>query len=286
VPAAAQASASLDDLVDLLAGRSVTVLTGAGLSTESGIPDYGGLHSETRASRIQYREFTDDPGARRRYWARSAVGWRRVDGAEPNAGHRALAALEQAMVVRGIITQNVDGLHQLAGSRRVVDLHGRLSRVVCLSCGAAGDRRAMQQRLEEANPWVRDVGAEDAPDGDAELNDRRLATFRVPGCGDCGGTLKPDVVFFGESVPKPVLAEAWRLYEESEVLLVVGSSLAVFSGFRFVLRASQEGRPVGLVNLGPTRADDRISVRVTRRAGEVLPMLADAIPRRSPSAPC
>ena len=247
------------------------------MSTESGIPDYGGLESKTRGTRIQYGEFIGDHAARQRYWARAAVGWRRVHAAVPNAAHTAVARLERAGWVRGVITQNVDGLHHRAGSRRVVELHGSLRRVVCLACGATTERADMQVRLEEANPWIADVEAVHAPDGDAELAGRRLFSFVVPECAACGGVLKPDVVFFGESVPKPVVAEAWRLYDEGEVLLVVGSSLAVFSGFRFVLRASKEGRPVGLVNLGPTRGDDRITVRVEGRVGTVLPALAHAL---------
>ena len=265
---------NIDSLVDLIGGRSITVLAGAGCSTDSGIPDYGGLDSRTRKSRIQFRDFIEDPRARRRYWARASIGWRRVRDAEPNAAHHALARLERRERVTGVITQNVDGLHHRAGSSRVVELHGSLDRVVCLDCDAPVDRATVQHRLVRLNPWVAEAGAPEAPDGDAELTDERLAEFDVPGCEICGGVLKPDVVFFGETVPKGVVDDAWQLYEEGEFLLVVGSSLAVFSGFRFVLRASQEDRPVGIVNLGPTRADDRVAVKIDGPLGHVLPELA------------
>jgi len=264
----------LDPLLDLIAGRSVTVLAGAGCSTDSGIPDYGGLGSRTRKSRIQFRDFIEHPHARRRYWARASIGWRRVRDAEPNAAHLALARLERRERVTGVITQNVDGLHHRAGSSRVVELHGSLDRVVCLDCDAPAERAAMQERLMELNPWITQATAPRAPDGDAELTDERLAEFDVPSCEICGGVLKPDVVFFGENVPKGVVNAAWQLYEKGDVLLVVGSSLAVFSGFRFVLRASQDGRLVAIVNLGPTRADDRVAVKIDGPLGQVLPELA------------
>jgi len=269
-----RAAPDLEPLHAFLAGKRIAVLTGAGCSTDSGIPDYGGLESPTRKSRIQYREFVGDHRTRARYWARATIGWRGVAGAQPNRAHVALARLEAVGRLTGIITQNVDGLHRRAGSRRIVELHGSLGRVVCLGCRRPAERTALQSRLEGMNPWLRNAAAPDAPDGDAELTDARLAGLRVPACQACGGVLKPDVVFFGETVPKERVAEAWRVYEAAEALLVVGSSLAVFSGFRFVLRASQEGKPVAVVNLGPTRADDRIDLKIVGNAGEVLHAVA------------
>ncbi len=247
------------------------------MSTESGIPDYGGLASRKRRTRIQYGDFIGEAAARQRYWARAAVGWRRVHSAEPNDGHRAVARLEAAECVVGVITQNVDGLHHQAGSRRVVELHGSLSRVVCLGCGSVVTRLDVQQRLERLNPWIAASEAPHEPDGDAELADERVARFVVPECQACGGILKPDVVFFGERVPKAVTEAAWQLYDEGEVLLVVGSSLAVFSGYRFVLQASKDDRPVAVLNLGPTRGDDRATLKIEGHLGAVLPALADAL---------
>lgn len=267
----------LRPLTDLLAGRTFTVLAGAGMSTESGIPDYGGLASRKRRTRIQYGDFVGKAAARQRYWARAAIGWRRVHAAEPNDGHRAVARLESAECVVGVITQNVDGLHHQAGSRRIVELHGSLSRVVCLGCGSVTTRADVQERLELLNPWIAASDAPHEPDGDAELEDGRVARFVVPQCEPCGGILKPDVVFFGESVPKAVTEAAWQLYEEGEVLLVVGSSLAVFSGYRFVLQASRENRPVAVLNLGPTRGDERAAVKVEGRSSAVLPALVQCL---------
>ncbi len=289
----------LADLVDLLRGRRILVLAGAGCSTESGIPDYRGPNgSLRRRAPIQYGEFVRRPEARTRYWARSTVGWPRLAARRPNAGHAALARLEAPGVVRGVVTQNVDGLHQRAGSRRVVELHGSLGHVRCLECDGRLTRDALQARLEALNAdWVatleRRVSAgeiEWAPDGDAELPDPALDGFRVPDCPACGGLLKPDVVLFGETVPRATVNAAWRLFDEAEALLVVGSSLAVYSGRRFVYRARDNRVPIGVVNLGPTRADDMAAARVEGRLGRVLPRLADALapprgngPRKNPS---
>ncbi len=271
-------------LLGLLRERSVVVLAGAGCSTESGIPDYRGpdgrLHSRKP---MQYGEFVRSAEARTRYWARSAVGWGRVSRARPNAAHLALARLEAAGWARGIITQNVDGLHHAAGSRRVVELHGSLSRVRCLDCGTAVERSEHQRRLRELNPgWLRalEEGAgrvRTAPDGDAELDAAAVDGFVVPGCRECGGVLKPDVVFFGENVPRETVDEAWGLFDEGEVLLVAGSSLTVFSGRRFVYRAVERNVPVVVLNLGPTRADEVAAVKVEGRLGQVLPALADEL---------
>jgi NAD-dependent SIR2 family protein deacetylase len=229
-----------------------------------------------------------NPAARARYWARSTIGWARVSHAAPNAGHRALAELEALGVVRGVITQNVDGLHQAAGSRGVLELHGSLARVRCTACGASQTRDALQGRLAALNPdfVAAAQAAASAPDGDAELSEASYADYRVPECADCGGVLKPDVVFFGESVPRAVVDQAWRIFEQGEVLLVVGSSLTVFSGRRFVLRAGATERPIAIVNQGPTRADPLARVRVEGRLGEALPALAQAMAAlRRPTQP-
>ncbi len=270
----------LERLVELLHGCRTVVLAGAGCSTESGIPDYGGLDSKRRRSLVQYRAFIDDPSIRTRYWARSTVGWTTVADARPNPAHRALAELERGGVVSGVITQNVDGLHHRAGSRRVVELHGSLFRVRCLGCGDLESRESLQDRLLAHNPELADRSAPFAPDGDAEVADESLRSFQVPGCETCGGMLKPDVVFFGENVPKPRVQQAWGVYEEAEVLLVVGSSLAVFSGFRFVQRAATERRPVAIVNVGPTRGDEYAAVKVEERVATVLPALAGRLLHR------
>jgi NAD-dependent SIR2 family protein deacetylase len=267
---------SVTALAELLRGRRVVALTGAGCSTESGIPDYRGEGRPRRRSPVQYREFVGSEATRRRYWARSLAGWPTIAAAEPNDAHRALAALEERGTVAGVITQNVDGLHRAAGSRRVVELHGALARVRCLGCGALAARAELQDRLRAANPgWTATPSA--APDGDADLEDAAFQDFVLAACRRCGGVLKPDVVFFGENVPRPVAEAAWTLFDEAELLLVVGSSLAVFSGYRFVIRAAERGIPVAIVNLGPTRADDRAALRLDGRAGEVLATLARSL---------
>ena len=276
--------ASVRELARVLRGRRLVVLAGAGCSTESGIPDYRGPEgSLKRRSPIQYGEFLRRPEARARYWARSAVGWPRMSATEPNAAHRALADLEAAGVAAGVITQNVDGLHQAAGSRRVVELHGSLARVACLDCGARFGRDRFQARLLEHNAaWLDELErardrAATAPDGDAELPADVAAGFRVPGCPTCGGVVKPDVVLFGENVPPDRVDAAWRLFEEGDTLLVVGSSLEVFSGRRFIYRARDQGVPIVVMNLGPTRADDLAAARLEARLGRALPRLARAL---------
>lgn len=282
-------SSAVADVVDLVRGGSVVVLTGAGCSTESGIPDYRGPDGRLRTRKpMQYGEFVGAEAARTRYWARSAVGWRRVSGARPNSGHAALARLERAGVVRGVITQNVDGLHQAAGSRRVIELHGSLAWVRCLDCHRRVSRAEHQRRLAELNPgWFEVATGGDgsapavAPDGDAEVADAVVREFVVPGCEACGGVLKPDVVFFGENVPRARVDRAWELFDEADVLLVVGSSLTVFSGRRFVYRAVERDVPVGVLNLGPTRADDVATVKLEARLGEALPAIAEALVPRT-----
>lgn len=284
---------SFCELADLLTGRRTLVLSGAGCSTESGIPDYRGPASRGRDPRpVRYQEFVRDASARRRYWAGSALGWPRIEAARPNRGHLALARLEAAGRLSGIVTQNVDGLHQAAGSRRVIELHGSLSRVRCLACDARETRRHLQRRILVLNPaWPRWGGASgsdeadpkpprglrEAPDGDTEVSAPTAETFRPADCRRCGGVLKPDVVFFGENVPRERVEEALGLLKRSDGLLVAGSSLAVYSGYRFVLEASRGGKAVAIVNLGPTRADEVATVKVVGRTGEVLPALAELL---------
>jgi NAD-dependent SIR2 family protein deacetylase len=272
--------ATLADLVALLRGRRVVALTGAGCSTESGIPDYRGPDTPPRARPpIQHREFVDKPDMRRRYWARSVLGWPRLAGAQPNDGHKALAQLEHAGVVTGVITQNVDGLHERAGSRAVVELHGALRRVRCLACERMITRDELQDRLLARNPaWPeRARSIEIAPDGDADLSDELVAGFELVACDSCDGVVMPDVVFFGGSVPRDTLDAAWGTFDRAEVLLVVGSSLTVFSGYRFVRRAAERGVPVAILNRGPTRGDDLAQLRLDARAGEALTSIARAL---------
>jgi NAD-dependent SIR2 family protein deacetylase len=268
----------LSELVSILRDLRVAVLTGAGCSTESGIPDYRGPVTRRRErDPILYGQFVGDEAVRRRYWARSMVGWPRMRAARPNAAHRHLARLERDGAIRGIITQNVDRLHGAAGSRRVVELHGALAEVRCLSCPERIERDALQEELVRRNPaWAEQHAAELAPDGDADLPEAVPADFDVPAC-TCGGILKPDVVFFGENVPRERTDAAWCLLDESDALLVVGSSLTVYSGYRFVRRAADERKPIGIINLGDTRGDEEAWVRVEARASEALGALRDAL---------
>jgi NAD-dependent SIR2 family protein deacetylase len=272
---------ALHGAVELLTGRPLVALTGAGLSTDSGIPDYRGPGSPRRTP-MTYTEFVSGPEAQRRYWARSHVGWARMAHAEPNAGHRAVAVLEAAGVLHGVITQNVDGLHRAAGSRAVIDLHGRIADVVCLGCRRISPRDALQERLAALNPgFVESVGpaVEAAPDGDAVLTE--VAGFRLATCTGCGGVLKPDVVFFGENVPRDRVDRAYALVDalaaDDGALLVAGSSLTVMSGLRFVRRARQLGVPVVIVNRGATRGDDLADVLVGRGCSETLTALAQVL---------
>lgn len=278
---------AFDRLCSLVAAGGVAVVTGAGISTDSGIPDYRGPNGALRRhTPMTYQEFTDDPAARHRYWARSHAGWRRVARAEPNPGHRALARLEQDGLVTGVVTQNVDGLHQRAGSRRVIDLHGRLSRVLCRGCGDVSPRLELDQRLRAVNPGFHVGAAQTNPDGDVTLPDDMVAAFVMVGCRRCGGDeLEPDVVFFGATVPRPRVAEALRLVEGARVLLILGSSLTVMSGYRFVLRAAELDIPVAIVNQGPTRGDSRAAVRVDAPLGLLLPRLAAAVTPPSARSP-
>lgn len=276
---------TVDDVVALLRGSRVTALTGAGLSTDSGIPDYRSPDSPPR-NPMTYQQFVGDAAFRRHYWARNHVGWRYVHRTHPNAGHRALASMEAHGVVLGVITQNVDLLHEQAGSRRVIDLHGRYDRVVCLRCGRTVSRAELAERLEAANPgFAESVGAvgdvEIAPDADAVIE--RTAHFRVVDCwlpdpdggdGPCGGMLKPDIVYFGETVPAPRVAEAYALVDEADALLVAGSSLTVQSGLRFVRHAAAAGKPVVILNRGATRGDPLATLTLDEGASEALTELA------------
>ncbi len=255
------------------------VITGAGCSTGSGIGDYRDRQGAwKRPAPMQMQDFVTDPAARRRYWARSMLGWPAVERALPNAAHESLAALEHAGVVADLITQNVDGLHQRAGQRRILELHGALARVVCLDCRATSDRADLQRRLEAANGFLRQRRAEPAPDGDADLaDDAGLAAFRVPGCEVCGGTLKPDVVFYGDSVPRPRVGQAAEAVAAADVLLIVGSSLMVFSSFRFCRQARSLGIPIVAINQGVTRADEWLDYKLDADCTAVLPMLSAAL---------
>jgi len=263
-------------LVDFLSQGNVTLLSGAGLSTESGIPDYRGPSGQARRTGqpMTYQAFTGSDSARQRYWARSHLGWRHVTGASPNAGHRAVAALERAGLVSGIITQNVDGLHQAAGARAVTELHGSLHRVVCLSCWERSSREVLDARLRAANPaWTAAAGLEPAvnPDGDVALEE--TGGFTVVDCLSCGGLLKPDVVFFGENVPKPRVEQCFSLVSSSSAVVVLGSSLTVMSGLRYVRRASSLGIPVLIVNQGTTRGDELAAARLDAPLGRTLTAL-------------
>lgn len=268
----------MDALIDILQGRRIAILTGAGCSTESGIPDYRGPLTRHKARNpIQYKAFVGEPEARQRYWSRSVIGWQRVARAEPNAAHKAIAQMEDAGLVSGVITQNVDRLHHKAGSRVVVELHGTLSEVGCLSCLNVEGRQDFQSRLRELNPGWTGEAKELAPDGDAEVDAYLARQFNVPACKLCGGVLKPNVVFFGESVPKLRIQAAWNLYNEADILLVVGSSLAVYSGYRFVLRAAKEDKPIAMINMGSSRGDRHAAVVVRKAVGTVLPELVRAL---------
>ncbi len=268
----------LEPVVSVVRAGRVVVLSGAGISTESGIPDYRGEGgSLSRHTPMTYQDFTGGAPARRRYWARSHLGWRTFGRARPNAGHRAVAAFGRAGLLTGVITQNVDGLHQAAGSDGVVDLHGSLDRVVCLGCGDVSARRELARRLEEANPGFDPVPAAMNPDGDADLTDEQVAGFHVVPCVVCGGVLKPDVVFFGETVPAARVERCRELVREAASVLVLGSSLTVMSGLRFVRQAAEAGTPVVIVNRDPTRGDKLAAARVALPLGKALTTVAERL---------
>ena len=266
-------------LLDVVAAGNVLVLSGAGLSTESGIPDYRGPTGlARRATPMTYQTFTASAAARRRYWARSHLGWRSIGRAVPNLGHRAVAELGRRGLLTGIITQNVDGLHQAAGAREVTELHGSLHRVICLSCGQRTARTELHRRLAAANPgWDAGPAASINPDGDAVLADDAIESFRVVECAACGGPLKPDVVFFGENVPRPRVQACYTMVERADSLVVLGSSLTVMSGFRFVRHAAKVPVPVLIVNQGTTRGDAYAAATLDAPLGQVLTDLVAAL---------
>ncbi|RPK34534.1 NAD-dependent protein deacetylase [Streptomyces sp. ADI93-02] len=269
------ATMDLEPVAEALSAGGVLVLSGAGISTESGIPDYRGEGgSLSRHTPMTYQDFTGGAQARRRYWARSHLGWRTFGRARPNAGHRAVAAFGRHGRLAGVITQNVDSLHRTAGSEDVVELHGSLDRVVCLSCGAFSPRRELARRLEDANAGFSPVAAGINPDGDADLTDEQVGGFHVVPCTVCGGILKPDVVFFGESVPPQRVERCRALVREASSLLVLGSSLTVMSGLRFVRQAAEAGKPVLIVNQDPTRGDRHAVTRVALPLGAALTAVA------------
>ncbi|MFJ8643865.1 NAD-dependent protein deacetylase [Streptomyces sp. NPDC093610] len=269
------ATMDLEPVAEALSAGGVLVLSGAGISTESGIPDYRGEGgSLSRHTPMTYQDFTGGAQARRRYWARSHLGWRTFGRARPNAGHRAVAAFGRHGRLAGVITQNVDSLHRTAGSEDVVELHGSLDRVVCLSCGAFSPRRELARRLEDANAGFSPVAAGINPDGDADLTDEQVGDFHVVPCTVCGGILKPDVVFFGESVPPQRVERCRALVREASSLLVLGSSLTVMSGLRFVRQAAEAGKPVLIVNQDPTRGDRHAVTRVALPLGAALTAVA------------
>ena len=266
--------AGLEVVRDLVADGDVVVLSGAGLSTESGIPDYRGPSGRAqRAEPMTYSVFIGGAADRQRYWARSHLGWRQVARARPNAGHVAVADLERRSLLAGVITQNVDGLHQAAGARQVLDLHGRLDRVVCLECGERSRRDHLDLRLRQANPQWEAAAERIQPDGDAVVAAADVARFQVVGCESCGGLLKPDVVFFGENVPRSRAERSYALVERAGTLLVLGSSLTVASGYRFVRHAAKMGVPVAIINQGPTRGDALASCHVDAPLGPSLSAL-------------
>ena len=251
--------------------RSFTTLSGAGISTGSGIPDYRDRDGNWKHARpVQYADFVSGESTRRRYWARSFVGWQRVSNARPNDAHAALASLEAVGKADSLITQNVDSLHRAAGSRNVIDLHGVLSRVRCMACDGIEDRGSWQRKLERSNPGWRANVASIKPDGDAELDSAEYDEFDVPACLNCSGIIKPDVVFFGENVPKSRLAAALLAVETSDALLIVGSSLTVFSGYRLARRAAELDKPIAIINQGKTRADDLATIKIDADCQGVL----------------
>ena len=249
----------------------LAVLTGAGVSTGSGIPDYRDEQGEWKRARpVEFRPFMTDAKVRQRYWARSVVGWPIISRAHPNGAHRALARLEAEGFVRLLITQNVDGLHAIAGSQNVIDLHGRIDMVRCMSCGQTLPRAELQKQLLASNPGWAEIQGRVAPDGDVDIEGRDYSGFVVPDCPECGGILKPDVVFFGETVPRERVDRAFEGVANADALLVVGSSLMVYSGFRFAEAAAAAGKPIAAVNLGRTRADHLLALKITQPCDEVL----------------
>ncbi|MFA7323734.1 MAG: NAD-dependent protein deacetylase [Candidatus Nanopelagicales bacterium] len=262
---------AVQSLASLVASGDVAILSGAGLSTESGIPDYRGpLGLARRGTPMTFQAFISGPEPQRRYWARSHAGWTRMSSAKPNLGHRAVTELEQQGLLAGVITQNVDGLHSAAGTRNVIDLHGRLDRISCLGCHERTTRESLNARLHAANPdWLAVAVAVNA-DGDVELSDTAVDGFSVVDCLRCGGVLKPDVVYFGERVPSDRVDASFAVIDRAAALMVLGSSLTVYSGRRFVVRAAERGIPIAIVNDGFTRCDDLAAIKLSLPLGEVL----------------
>ncbi|HEV7948403.1 MAG TPA: Sir2 family NAD-dependent protein deacetylase [Glaciihabitans sp.] len=274
-PFSADAAAQLDSAVEVLRGRTIAVLTGAGVSTDSGIPDYRGEGAPVRTP-MTFQQFLADTEYRKRYWAGSQLGWARFDSAQPNVGHRALAEMELAGTVNGVITQNVDGLHLRAGSQRVVDLHGTMDRVRCLQCGQLYARTDISARITEANPWLWEPSASElGPDGDVEI--KSVENFIIPECTVCGGMLKPDIVYFGEFIPRPKFAEASALVAGATALIIAGSSLVVNSGIRLLEQASRRKLPVIIINRGITKGDGRAAVKIDAGTSETLAALQDRL---------
>lgn len=267
-------------LAALLRGRRWVALTGAGVSTDSGIPDYRGPQTRHRVRKpVQHRAFVSDAAIRARYWARSVLGWPRFRAFRPNAAHEALARLQRAGAVAQLITQNVDRLHHKAGAANIVELHGSLYEVRCLACGSSEPRDLLQERILEFNPGAERWPYELAPDGDADIPDAAIDAFVVPACTDCGGVLKPDVVFFGDNVPPERVSQSFAAVEGADALVIIGSSLTVWSGYRFAVRAAEKQIPVAIVNLGETRADGLATLRVDAPAGTALLALEAALTR-------
>jgi NAD-dependent SIR2 family protein deacetylase len=259
-----------------LRGRRLAILTGAGVSTDSGIPDYRGRGAPVRTP-MTVEQFLSSDDARRRYWVGSHLGWQAFAAADPNTGHRALAALEARGIASGVITQNVDGLHVRAGSKRVVELHGTMRRVFCLHCGQVFDRRDLAQRVETDNPWI--TVPENVPLGpDGDVTPESTTGFVIPACTVCGGMLKPDVVFFGEFIPAEKFREAEQLVRTSDALVIAGSSLVVNSGIRLLERARRRRLPIVIINRGSTRADVRATVKIDAGTSEVLQTFAEDLP--------
>ena len=290
VPGTAPSQAELSvlaDIRDVLSGLRLALLTGAGLSTDSGIPDYRGPDSPPR-SPMTYQEFVGDARNRQRYWARNQIGWSHLRRADPNAGHAAVVVLERRGLLTGLITQNVDRLHEDAGSVNVVDLHGRFDQVICLGCRRTYSRQLLAGLLEELNPAflaraMESGMVEIAPDADATVDDSELiGTFVVAQCPACGGVLKPDFVYFGENVPKERVERAYSMVDEAGALLVAGSSLSVMSGLRFVRHAAKQGKPVVIINRGETRGDDLATIKLAAGVSEALAWLAAELPSVSP----
>ena len=249
----------------------LAVLTGAGVSTSSGIPDYRNAQGEWKRARpVEFRPFMTDPRVRQRYWSRSMVGWPIISRAQPNGAHRALARLEATGFVQLLITQNVDGLHSAGGSRKVIDLHGRLETVRCMQCGDTLPRAELQRELLASNPHWAEIEGRVAPDGDVDIEGRDCSEFLIPDCPQCGGILKPDVVFFGETVPRERVDRAFDGVGRADALLVIGSSLMVYSGFRFAEAAAAAGKPIAAVNLGRTRADHLLALKISEPCEEAL----------------